>query len=61
MRQIEVKKVIITELDIRGAGTPEDPVRRIKQIWDMDGNLITEIDPYNKYRKEWNCINEDHD
>jgi hypothetical protein len=30
----------------RGLGIEEDPVREITQYWDLEGNLLTEIDPY---------------
>ncbi len=45
MDKVEVKQVIITSLLRRGKGVECDPVRIIKQIWDMEGNLICEIDP----------------
>ncbi len=42
---VEVKQVIITRLTRRGRGVESDPIRIITEIWDMDGNKITEIDP----------------
>ena len=30
----------------KGMGTEDDPVREITQYWDLEGNLLTEIDPY---------------
>lgn len=40
-----VMQVIVTDLTERGAGTEADPVRRITQIWGLDGTLVAEIDP----------------
>lgn len=38
-------KVIVTDLKERGAGTKEDPYRRIVQYWTLDGDLLAEVDP----------------
>ncbi|TRZ79799.1 carboxypeptidase [bacterium] len=45
MKDVEVMTVIRTNLLRRGKGKEDDPVRRIIQYWDMDGNLLTEVDP----------------
>ena len=37
--------VIETNLEKKGAGTEEDPVRRITQYWSTDGRLLAEVDP----------------
>jgi hypothetical protein len=41
---VEVIQVIVTRLELRGAGTQNDPCRRITQYWDMEGNLLCEYD-----------------
>lgn len=48
MDTVEVKQVIITNLLRRGKGVEGDPIRVITQIWTMEGELITEIDPFKK-------------
>ncbi len=48
MDTVKVTQVIITTLLRRGKGVENDPIRIITQIWDMDGNLIVEIDPLKK-------------
>ena len=40
-----VTQVIVTELERRGKGTPEDPVRRVRQFWSLEGKLLAEVDP----------------
>ena len=45
MSNVKIVKFIKTELLRRGAGKENDPVRIITQYWDMDGNLVFEIDP----------------
>jgi hypothetical protein len=39
-----VVELIRTELEVRGAGTKDDPARRVTQLWDFDGNLVAEYD-----------------
>lgn len=46
---VKTIQVIVTESD-RGSGTERDPVRRIKQYWDMDGNYLAEWDEKNEIR-----------
>lgn len=41
----KVIPVIVTDLATRGAGVEGDPVRRIRQIWSLDGQLLAEVDP----------------
>lgn len=40
-----IMKVIVTNLETRGAGIEGDPVRRITQYWTLDGELLFEFDP----------------
>ena len=37
---------VIETRSLKGGGTDNDPVRAIKQFWDLDGNLIAESDPF---------------
>ena len=37
-------QVIVTDLDLRGNGTTEDPIRRVIQYWSVDGKLLAEND-----------------
>ena len=37
---------VIETRSLKGGGTDSDPVRAIKQFWDLDGNLIAESDPF---------------
>lgn len=46
-----VEKVIITTLLRRGKGTEDDPMRVIKQIWTLDGELIAEVDEWKMWSK----------
>lgn len=39
-RVVQVIEVVIT----RGAGTPEDIVRKVVQYWDFEGRLLSESD-----------------
>jgi len=39
-------RVICTNIETRGKGVDDDPVRRITQYWTMDGYLLAEVDPY---------------
>lgn len=41
----EVIKVIRTDMECRGNGTPDNPYRRIVQFWSLDGVLLMEEDP----------------
>lgn len=40
-----VIEVIETVLELRGDGK-EDPMRRVRQYWSKDGQLLAEYDPY---------------
>lgn len=40
-----VIEVIETEIEKRGEGTEEDPIRRLTQYWSLDGRLLAEFDP----------------
>jgi hypothetical protein len=40
-----VVQVILTDLTQRGTGAEDDPIRRVQQIWGLDGTLLAEIDP----------------
>lgn len=44
--EVKVVTLIRTELETRGKGTPEDPVRRIVQLWTLAGELYAELDPH---------------
>jgi hypothetical protein len=39
-------RVIVTELEVRGRGTKDDPRRRVRQYWSLDGKLLAEVDPW---------------
>lgn len=43
VRSVQLKQVIETEVPL-GLGTPGDPARDIIQYWDLDGNLLGEIE-----------------
>lgn len=45
METVKVMSVIETRLLKRGTGISADPIRIVTQYWDMNGNLIFEIDP----------------
>lgn len=40
------KEVIVTKLKECGNGTENDPARTITQVWEKDGTLIAERDPW---------------
>lgn len=42
----QVVQVIYTETERRGAGLQFDPVRKVKQVFTLDGQLMLEHDPY---------------
>ena len=44
VKKARVVSVIQVEAKI-GTGTKEDPVRKVIQYWDLDGNLLAEYDP----------------
>ncbi len=44
MKEVEVLELIRTRLLRRGDGKA-DPIRIIEQYWDLEGNLIFEVDP----------------
>ena len=46
MKTPRVEEVIITENELRGDGTENNPYRRVLQVWTKDGELIAENDPY---------------
>lgn len=45
MFKAEVIQVIRTDLEMRGKGTEDSPMRRITQYWTLDGRLLWEDDP----------------
>ena len=45
MKQVEIMEVIKTTLTTRGNGTEENRTRVITQYWNIDGELIFEVDP----------------
>ena len=44
----EMIQVIRTQLEKRGKGTDEDPVRRVTQFWSLGGEFLAEVDPIEK-------------
>lgn len=46
MFRAKLIQVIVTDLDLRGKGTTEDPIRRVTQYWSTDGKLLAEDDRY---------------
>jgi hypothetical protein len=44
-KDVEVIQVIKTKLCKRGTGMQGEEVRLITQYWDMQGNLLWEVDP----------------
>lgn len=44
----KIVKYIIAEEETRGNGTPENPYRRITQLFSLDGKLIAFCDDYKK-------------
>lgn len=44
MKQVEILQLIRTRLERRGNGKTT-PLRILEQYWDMEGNLVFEIDP----------------
>lgn len=42
-------EVLVTDLDMVGNERYDSPLRRITQIWSLDGEMIAEIDPYFPY------------
>lgn len=48
MKQVEIILMVKTENAVRGEGIEGDPIRIITQYWDMEGNLVFEIDPIKK-------------
>lgn len=53
MLNAKIIKVIVTDLELRGKGTPEEPYRRVTQYWSLDGKLLCESDPFNEYTKKF--------
>jgi hypothetical protein len=43
-REVAMMQVIVTNILRRGDGK-ETPIRIIRQVWTMDGQLIAELDP----------------
>ena len=49
-KELEVIQLIKTNLLRRGSGeTKDDPIRIIVQYWDMEGNLLFEVDGFKKH------------
>ena len=46
MSKARLIQVIETDFETRGAGTSDDPVRRIVQYWTVDGKLLAERDEW---------------
>ena len=47
-KSVALIQVIRTELSKRGEGTEEDPIRLIIQYWSLDGELLAEVDEFQK-------------
>lgn len=45
MWNARVIQVIETSLEQRGRGVEDDPIRRVRQFWTLDGELLAEVDP----------------
>lgn len=45
-KEVMVMQIIRTTNLCRGAGTTEDPMRRVTQYWSLDGDLLAERDPF---------------
>lgn len=43
-KEVQIMHVIRTYILRRGKGVEGDPTRIIEQFWDMEGNLLFEID-----------------
>lgn len=60
MDKVVCKEVIISTIKKRGAGTVNDPIRFITEVFEKDGTFIAEydpcesdtIDPIRKWQKE---------
>lgn len=48
-KMAKVIQVIETE-ECRGKGTPDSPLRGVKQYWSLDGKLLAEFDPLPDYQ-----------
>lgn len=48
MDDVKILQLIRTRILRRGKGIEGDPIRIIEQYWDMEGNLVFEIDPFIK-------------
>lgn len=44
VKDVQIKKIIITQLLRRGEGVEDDPVRNVTQFWTMEGDIICEFD-----------------
>ena len=44
-RDVQVMQCIVTNILRRGSGTDGSPIRIIRQVWTLDGELIAERDP----------------
>jgi hypothetical protein len=40
-----VLQVIETDMERRGAGVVDDPIRKVRQYWTFAGELLAEVDP----------------
>ena len=45
IKEVKIESVIFVKYT-KGDGTKKAPVRIVKQYWDLDGNLIAELDDY---------------
>ena len=52
--EVELIKVIRTNLLLRGNGRENNPYRRIEQFWSLEGKLLAENDSYQQMKEEKN-------
>lgn len=43
---------VIEAEETRGRGVESDPVRRVKQYWSTDGELLAEVDPWKECNEQ---------
>lgn len=44
-KDVQVVTVVITDILRAGKGTEGSPIRRVRQVWTLDGHLIAQYDP----------------
>jgi len=56
MDTVICKEVVITTLTRRGKGTEYSPIRVITQVFEKNGDLIAENDPYDEYYTDMDLV-----